>query len=54
MANAMPASLMPRRFIAVSTSTTTTDTPTRCAPTNGIAEPRCSTPDDTDTATVST
>ena len=53
-ANARPASRMPRRFIAVSTTITTTATSTGCLPANPQAAPRFATPDDTDTATVST
>ena len=54
MANATPASRMPRRFIAASTATTVTATPTGWSRANGQAEPMFATPDETDTATVST
>jgi hypothetical protein len=54
IANAVPASRMPRRLIAVRTMTTKTATATLCWCANGQAEPRFSTPEETDTATVST
>ena len=54
IANAVPASRMPRRLMAVSTSTTITAAPTLWAATKGTAAPRFCTPEETDTATVST
>ncbi len=54
MAKAMPASLMPRRFSAASTAIRTSDTSTGWSRANPQAEPRFCTPEETDTATVST
>ena len=54
MANAVPDSRRPRRFIAVSTTTAATAMPTLCSATNGTTEPRLATPGETDTATVRT
>jgi hypothetical protein len=54
MANAVPDSRSPRRFIAVSTATAVTATPTLCSATYGSTAPRLATPEETDTATVST
>jgi hypothetical protein len=54
MAKAVPASRMPRRFIALSTITTATATSTLWVAANPHAEPRFSTAEEIDTATVST
>lgn len=54
MANALPDSRTPRRFSAVSTATITTEASTLWLATHGIAEPMFATPDEVDTATVST
>ena len=54
MANAVPDSRSPRRFIAVSSTTAVTATSTLWVATNGTTEPRLATPEETDTATVST
>ena len=54
IANAAPDSRTPRRFIAVSSPTITTATTASCPRTNSKAEAAFWTPEDTDTATVST
>ena len=53
-ANAVPASLMPRRFTAARTTTNATAICTRWACSDGAAEMMLSTPEETDTATVMT
>jgi hypothetical protein len=54
MAKTVPDSRMPRRFISVSSATMPSAAATLFSAIHGIAEPMFSTPDDTDTATVST
>ncbi len=54
MANAMPESCRPRRLTAVSRATATTAMSTLWSATKGTTEPRFATPEETDTATVST
>ncbi len=54
IANSVPDSLTPRRFINVSSTITATAHSTLCWTTNGIAEPRFSMPEEIDTATVIT
>src|SRR4051812_48910320 len=54
IAKAFPDSRMPRRFNAVSTETITMDASTLCSATHGTADPMLATPDEVDTATVST
>ena len=53
MANAVPDSRMPRRFSSVMTSTTSTASSTRCEFSDGTADRKLATPEETDTATVS-
>ena len=53
MANAVPDSRTPRRFISAMTATTSTAISVTCASRAGNAEARLATPADTDTATVS-
>src|SRR4029079_4240088 len=54
IAKKAPDSRTPRRFIAASTTTSVTATTTSWPATHGIADPAFWTPDETDTATVST
>jgi hypothetical protein len=54
MAKAVPASRIPRRFIAVRIAITAMATSTLFSAAKAQADPRFSTPEDTDTATVST
>jgi hypothetical protein len=54
IANAVPDSRTPRRFIRVSTTTSTTARATLCGASAVTAEVRFATPAETDTATVST
>lgn len=54
MAKSLPDSLTPRRFISVSSTMMATAHRVLCSTTNGIAEPRFSTPEEMETATVST
>lgn len=54
MAKSFPDSFTPRRFIRVSSTIVPTAQSTLCSTTKGIAEPRFSTPDEIDTATVRT
>ena len=55
MANAVPDSRRPRRLIAVSSDHRDDRDQRPCASaTNGTTEPRLATPEETDTATVST
>ena len=53
MANAVPDSRTPRRFISAMTATTSTAMSVTCESSTGNAEARLATPADTDTATVS-
>ena len=53
IANAVPDSRTPRRFISAMTTTTTTAMSVTWAPRTGKAEARLATPAETDTATVS-
>lgn len=54
MAKSLPDSLTPRRFISVSSTMAAIAHAVLCSTTNGIADPRFSTPEAIDTATVST
>lgn len=54
IANRVPDSLTPRRFISVSSRITATAHRTLCSTTKGIAEPRFSMPEEMETATVRT
>jgi len=54
MAKVVPDSLIPRRLTAASSTTAPTATATLWVATKGITAPRFATPDETDTATVST
>lgn len=54
MAKSFPDSLTPRRFIRVSRTMAPTAQSVLCSMTNGIAEPRFSTPEEIETATVRT
>src|SRR5262249_47262660 len=51
---AVPASRIPRRFNAARTATSVSATPTGWSRANGQAAPMFATPEETDTATVST
>ena len=53
IANTVPDSRTPRRFISAITATTITAMSVTCASSAGNAEARLATPADTDTATVS-
>ena len=54
MANAVPDSLTPRRLIAISRTTSPDATQALCPSMASIAEAAFCTPDEIDTATVST
>ncbi len=54
MAKSLPDSLTPRRFISVSSTMAATAQAVLCSTTKGMAEPRFSTPEAMDTATVRT
>lgn len=54
MAKSFPDSFMPRRFISVSSRIMITAESTLCSMTKPTAEPRFSTPEEIDTATVRT
>ncbi|SCD45304.1 hypothetical protein GA0115241_10216 [Streptomyces sp. DpondAA-D4] len=54
MAKSFPDSLTPRRFIRVSSTMAPTAQNVLCSTTKGMAEPRFSTPEEIDTATVRT
>jgi hypothetical protein len=52
MANTLPDSFTPRKFISMTNTTSTTAIPTRYASRAGKAETICATPEEMDTATV--
>lgn len=54
IANSVPDSRTPRRFISVSSTITATAQSTLCSTTKGTAEPRFSMPEAMETATVRT
>lgn len=54
MAKSLPDSFTPRRFISVSRTMAPMAQNVLCSMTKGMAEPRFSTPEEIDTATVRT